>query len=79
MTRALRSRLQKLEHARKAGGVTVLIQPADLTGEALAEWERANLPACDDRGLTVILRRFGASGPAPQPQRRETDGSTRMG
>jgi hypothetical protein len=65
MTRALRSRLQALEHARKAGRVRVLIQPAELSGEALAEWERANLPQRDDRGLTVILRRFGSSDPTP--------------
>jgi hypothetical protein len=45
MTRALRSRLRRLEHSKTAGGVRVVIQPAGLEGEALSEWRRANLPA----------------------------------
>jgi hypothetical protein len=51
MTHALRRRLLRLEQATRASdAVNVVMRPAGLGGDALAEWERDNLV---DYGLVV--------------------------
>jgi hypothetical protein len=56
----LSRRVTRLETvATGAATIRVYHRPDDLEGEALDEWERANLPPPDVPGLAVIIRQFG--------------------
>lgn len=55
----LARRVARLETAATgAATIRVFHCPATLAGEALDEWERANLPPPEALGLNVIIRRF---------------------
>ena len=63
MIHALRRRLLRLEQAARASdAVKVVIRPAGLHGDALAEWEQDNLV---DYGLVVVLNKFSETDAPP--------------
>lgn len=58
-TRKMADRIRALEDAAsERSGVRVLTRPADLEGEALAEWEARYLRVPHCMALTVIIRQF---------------------
>jgi hypothetical protein len=60
---ALHRRLLRLEQAARASdAVKVVIRPAGLDGDALAEWEQDNLV---DYGLVVVLNKFSEPDAPP--------------
>ena len=60
MIHALRRRLLRLEQAARASdAVKVVIRPAGLDGDALAEWDLV------DYGLVVVLNKFSKTDAPP--------------
>ena len=60
MIHALRRRLLRLEQAARASdAVKVVIRPAGLDGDALAEWDLV------DYGLVVVLNEFSETDAPP--------------
>jgi hypothetical protein len=58
----------------------VVVRPAGLEGEALAEWERANLADKDDYGLVVVLNKFAEPDVPPvaaKPVKKPAPGDVR--
>ena len=62
-TRLLARRLAAVERKANEGGLRVVVQPAELKGDALVDWENKSIPADTSACLVVLIRRFGVEHP----------------